>query len=211
VVNIIGSTETGTMVIWDSRRDADAAVNDFRVLPFTAVQVVDGRGAELPPGETGTLLVSTDAVLVEYHGNPSLTKEKISLRGNRRWFDTGDLVKQLPDGRIRLVGRSKRIIKRGGNLVFPEEIEAFLLTHPLILAVAVRSEPHEIFGEMIIAHVQISPDTPLHQGDIIKFCKGTISSYKIPDRFIILHELPKDIGKVQFKYLTTSSEKDHHG
>ncbi|MBN1760160.1 MAG: acyl--CoA ligase [Chitinispirillaceae bacterium] len=201
VVNIIGSSETGTMAVWDSRCDTDCSVNDFRPMPFTDVILRDDAGGEPPEGEPGVLQVRTDAVLLEYFGNISLTREKIIIRDGKRWFDTGDCGIRLPDGRIRLMGRRKRIIKRGGNLIYPEEIEAFLLTHPRLHAVAVNGEPHEIFGEMIVAHVQPSDGAQLTGGELVRFCRGKLSSYKIPDRFVVTEELPKDIGKIQFKYI----------
>lgn len=206
VVNIIGSSETATMVVWDSRYDAGCSVNDFRPLSFTEVILVDGQGNETEPGGTGILLVRTDAVIREYYKNPALSKETILMRNGRRWFNTGDCGCRLPDDRIRLMGRKKRIIKRGSNLVYPEEVEAFLLTHPLLVAVAVTSEPHEIFGEMIVASVQTAGGTGLSKGELVQFCKGKLSAFKIPDRFIFVDELPKDIGKIQFKYLKPEAD-----
>ena len=194
VVNIVGSTETATMVVWDSKYDKGCSVNDFRELEFTKVKVVDDNGDQCSTGETGRILISTDAVLREYYRNPEETGKKILNIDGIRWFDTGDLGMSLCNSRVRFMGRKKRIIKRGGNLVFPEEIEAFLLTHPSISAIAVIKEKNEIIGEMIKAYIQPVQSTTLKPGELLSFCRGKISSYKIPDTFCIVDEIPKDIG-----------------
>jgi fatty-acyl-CoA synthase len=208
VVNIVGSTETATMVVWDSKYDKGCSVNDFRELEFTKVKVVDDNGSQCSTGETGRILISTDAVLREYYRNPEETGKKIMNIDGVRWFDTGDLGMSLSNSRIRFMGRKKRIIKRGSNLVFPEEIEAFLLTHPSINAIAVTKEKNEIIGELIKAYIQPAQHTTLKPGELLSFCRGKISSYKIPDTFCIVDEIPKDIGKVQFKYLKGSDKNE---
>lgn len=201
VVNIIGSTETATMLIWDSATDQAYEVNEFRTLPFTHVKILDQNEKEAPVEEVGTIFIQTSAVLKQYWGNPAETERLIRYTETKRWFNTGDLGKRQKNGRIRFMGRAKRIIKRGPNLVYPEEIEAFLLTHPAVEAVAVMTEKNEVFGETIVAHIQTSVGKNLSRGDFLKFCKGNLSSYKIPDQFILTDQIPVDIGKIQHKYL----------
>lgn len=201
VVNIIGSTETATMVIWDSDFDKSVDVNDFRSLAFTEFMICNDTTDTVDVNETGLIYVHTDALLKEYYANPVETGKKLPLINGKRWFNTGDLGKRLSDGRVRFEGRAKRIIKRGSNLVCPEENEAFLLTHPYIEAVAVCGEKHELFGEMIVAYVQTRKNYTLNRGDIVKFCQGKLAAYKIPDKVVFLTEIPHDIGKVQYKYI----------
>ena len=201
VVNVIGSTETATMVIWDSDFDKGVDVNEFKALPFTNYRVLDSNQREVGVGEIGTIHACTDALLYEYFENPEETSLRLSTFENRRWFNTGDLGLRISESRVRFAGRSKRIIKRGSNLVCPEENEAFLLTHPQITAVAVIGEKHELFGEMIVAYIQPEKDCTLSRGDIANFCRGKLAAYKIPDKVVITRTLPHDIGKVQFKYL----------
>lgn len=211
VVNVIGSSETGTMVMWDSSRDSAHPPSDFLPLPFTRAliagpadeqAVADGAlPAEAAPGAPGHLWVSTDGLLTEYVGNPRETARRLAARDGRRWFDTQDLALRLPDGRVRFVGRAKRVIKRGGNLVHPEELEAFLLTHPQVAAVAVRPTEHPLFGEAIVAHVQPAPGATPGRGELLAFCRGKLAAYKIPDRFELVDHLPADIGKIQHKHL----------
>jgi fatty-acyl-CoA synthase len=201
VVNIIGSTETATMVIWDSLYDTDVDVNNFRPMPFTAVKILDEAHQDVAAGDVGTIFIHTDALLMEYFKNEAETARRLHWWEGLKWFDTGDLGQRCPDGRVRFVGRVKRAIKRGSNLIYPEEIESFLLTHPNIEAVAVTGQSHELIGEMVVAHIQPCQDCTFTRRDLIQFCKGQLAAYKIPDQIVVVEAIPKDIGKVQFKYL----------
>ena len=201
VINVIGSSETATMVVWDSDRDSDVDPSDFRDLPFTAVRVINGDLSEVETDETGELCIHTDAIITEYFGNPELSKEKILTNKSGRWFCTGDLVKKLPDGRVRFAGRSKRIIKRGGNLVHAEEVESTLLTYPKVEAIAVTAEDHPVIGQQIVAYIQTVGGEKVTRGELARYFDGKLSAYKLPDKVIIVEEIPKDIGKIQFKYL----------
>jgi len=201
VVNVIGSSETATMVVWDSDVDRDHDTNEFRALPFTEFAILDEHRCEVPPGETGTICVHTDAQLLEYYKNECETARRLFTMDNCTWFDTGDLGIRTAMDRVKFAGRSKRIIKRGANLVCPEESEAFLLTHPMIAAAAVTGEPHELLGEMIVAYIQPAPGCLLTRSDIVSFYMGRLAAYKIPDKMIFTDSIPHDIGKVQFKHL----------
>lgn len=201
VINVIGSSETATMTVWDSDTDYEVDPSDFKALPFTQVSVIDEKGEEVPLNGIGELRICTTAVIVNYYKNHRESEAKIHTQEGRRWFHTGDLVQRLPNERVRFVGRAKRIIKRGANLVHAEEVEAFLLAHPKIQAVAVKGEENELIGQQIVAYIQLVEGESLSRGDIAKFCKGKISSYKVPDQVILTDEIPHDIGKVQHKYL----------
>jgi acyl-CoA synthetase (AMP-forming)/AMP-acid ligase II len=201
VVNIIGSSETATMVIWDSLYDTDVDVNNFRPLPFTAVKILDEAHQEVAVGDVGTIFIHTDALLMEYLKNEAENTLRLHYWDGLKWFNTGDLGQRCPDGRVRFVGRVKRAIKRGSNLIYPEEIESFLLTHPDIEAVAVTGQSHELIGEMVVAHIQPRQGRTFTRRDLIQFCRGQLAAYKIPDQIVVVDAIPKDIGKVQFKYL----------
>lgn len=202
VINIIGSSETATMVIWDSDRDSGSDPSDFSKLPFTDFRVIDNNKNDVPDGEVGELCIYTTAVIADYFGNPELSAQTILAdKEGKRWFCTGDLVQKLENRKIRFAGRSKRIIKRGGNLVHAEEVEATLLSHPLISAVAVTAEKHPVIGQQIIAYIQTVNGLKITRGEIAKFFDGKLSAYKIPDKIYLTEEIPKDIGKIQFKYL----------
>lgn len=205
VINVIGSSETATMVMWDSERDAPRPANEFRALPFTSVRIGNATSNSTSQTEADTLWIRTDAVLLEYYRNPEETLRRIVSEDDCRWFDTQDLVVALPDGYVRFVGRLKRVIKRGPNLVHPEELEAFLLTHAGVAAVAVLREAHDLYGESIVAWTQPAPETRLSPGELRAFCLGKIAAYKIPDRFVVVEELPISIGKIQYKRIRTDA------
>lgn len=208
VINVIGSSETCTMVVWDSARDAGTDPSDFRKLSFTDVRVIDAQHNDVAEGEIGELCVYTDGVITDYFGNPELSAEKILTDDQgRRWFCTGDLVNKLPNGIVRFAGRSKRIIERGGNLVHAEEVEACLLTHPKIAAAAVTDEPHPVIGQQIVAYIQPKGDEKVTRGELARYFDGKLSAYKVPDKVVLVEEIPKDIGKIQFKYLRKKEYK----
>ncbi|MCQ2464241.1 MAG: acyl--CoA ligase [Oscillospiraceae bacterium] len=203
VINVIGSSETATMVVWDSDKDRGTDPSDFRKLPFTDFIVADADGNDITSeDEVGELCIYTTAVITDYFANPELTAEKIRTdKDGRRWFLTGDLVKRIPGGKVRFAGRSKRIIKRGGNLVHAEEVEACLLTNEKIAAAAVTDDLHPVIGQQIIAYVQTVDNQKITRGEIARFFEGKLSAYKVPDKVIVVDEIPKDVGKIQFKYL----------
>lgn len=206
VVNIIGSTETATMLVWDSDVDSEYDCNSYRPLSFTEVKLCDEKDQCITDDRTGMIHISTKGLLKNYYKNPEETNAKIYVTNNKRWFRTGDLGKREESGRIHFIGRKKRALKRGANLIFPEDIESFLLTHPNVEAAAVTIEDHELLGEMIVAHIQSNPQKGITAGKLIKFCRGNLSSYKIPDEFTISTELPKDIGKIQYKNIRNKED-----
>lgn len=208
VVNIIGSSETATMVAWDSKKDLAVDCNTFKELPFTKVKVLNESDLEVAEGEIGELAVYTTGVIKGYYKNEEENKRHFCEVGGTRYFKTGDMVKKETKQHIRFVGRYKRIIKRGANLVYAEEVENFLLTHPDIEAVAVTKQADEVLGEAIIAYLQTKDHKALTRGDILKFSKGKLSAYKIPDQIKVVDEVPHDIGKIQFKYINVE-EGDH--
>ncbi|PIP40282.1 hypothetical protein CO110_07065 [Candidatus Desantisbacteria bacterium CG_4_9_14_3_um_filter_40_11] len=121
-----------------------------------------------------------------------ITAQTIDKEG---WLNSGDLAVKNKEGRIKFVGRQKRVIKRGANMVSPEEIEQFLRTHPACAAVIVDSEEDSIIGEKIIAYFQSGDGDTVSKEELRSFCKGKISAYKIPDEFYLVKEVPKTVGK----------------
>jgi fatty-acyl-CoA synthase len=192
VVNALGMTETFVFLDWDSERDAGTSANSLCPSGGVEVQVRNEKGAECQPNEEGIVHVRR-SVMTGYFRLPDVTSETIGADG---WLSTGDLAIRDEVGRIRFVGRRKRVIKRGSNLVSPEEIEQFLRTHPACAAVVVESEPDPIMGERIIAHVQPAESKTVTSEELLTFCRGQISSYKIPDEFFFTKEVPTTVGKV---------------
>lgn len=206
VINLMGSSETASMLVWDSDYDRDFPVNQFKSLPFTDVKVLNDQGDECCTDEIGVIHIHTDALLREYYKNEKDTSKQIKFYSGNKWFDTGDLGKKLSNGRLEFTGRLKRIIKRGANLIYPEEVETCLLTHPEIEAAAVIGEKDELFGQKSTAYLQIVKDSRLLSGDIITFCSKRLSAYKIPDTINFIDEIPKGIGKVQYRKIRKSGK-----
>ena len=201
VINVIGSSETGTMVVWDSTKHQDVSPNVFRPLTFTKVKIMNDKGEEVQRGEIGELMIYTDAIIKEYYKNRQENALRFEIIDGVKWFKTGDLVLKHQEDQIEFIGRCKRIIKRGANLVYPEEVESFLLSHPLIEAIAIVKGEHSLIGEEIIAYIQTKDQLKITRGDLLKFSKGKFSAYKLPDKVIQVAEIPHDIGKVQYKYI----------
>lgn len=207
VVNIIGSTETATMVVWDSRKDEGKSPNIFKKLPFTDVKVISEDGESVKFNNSGEILIHTDAILLDYYKNENETKNRIVIDDNgKRWFKTGDLGKLIDNDTVELVGRKKRAIKRGSNLIHPEELESFLASHHAVVNCAILPEKDEIFGERVIAFIQQRELYDLKKGDILKFCRGNISAYKVPDEIYFVKNLPNNKGKINFKELKKEME-----
>jgi long-chain acyl-CoA synthetase len=133
---------------------------------------------------------SPKAAFTGYYQRPDLTKDVYSEDG---WFTTGDLVKRTENNRLKIVGRKKDMIKKGGQPVFPAEIENFLNRHPSVSQSAVVGIPHPAFGEEIVAF--IVPNGTCDAHELRMFCSSQIANFKVPDRFITIQEIPVVQGK----------------
>lgn len=198
VINVIGSSETATMVVWDSDKDFMVSPSCFHELPFTRVHILDENQN---PAEKGELCIYTSAIIYDYYKNEKASKEMILTIDNQRCLRTGDMVERMDDGRLHFLGRCKRIIKRGANLVHAEEVEEYLLTYPKIEAVAIVAEKHPVFGEQIVAYIQTVDKEKITRNEIARYFQGKVSSYKLPDKVIVTDKLQYDVGKIQFKFL----------
>lgn len=204
VTNNLGMTEVGPYLTWDSVRDSGVSPSYFSPPPGYEIKILNRAGERCKVSEAGTMWVR-GPMMKGYYQSEELTREIIDEDG---WLNTGDMGCLCTDGRIALRGRKKRIIKRGANLVYPEEVETFLRTHPDIVAVAVVGEAIEIYGEKIVAYIQPKSDAKMTAGDLLDYCRGQISAYKIPDEFRIVSEIPIRVGKVVAGALRPSNEKD---
>ncbi|MFD9562604.1 AMP-binding protein [Streptomyces sp. NPDC059994] len=168
-----------------------------RVLPHIEVKVVDpATGVTLPRGEAGELCTRGYSVMLGYWDEPERTAEVIDAG---RWMHTGDLAVLREDGYVQIVGRIKDMIIRGGENVYPREIEEFLYAHPKIADVQVVGVPDEKYGEEILACViPRDPEDPPTPEDIAAFCRDRLAHYKVPRRLRILTEFPMTVsGKVR--------------
>jgi len=167
-----------------------------QVHPHIEVKIVEAEGGRtLPRGETGELCTRGYSVMLGYWGDEEATREVIDAA---RWMHTGDLAVMDDEGYVNIVGRSKDMIIRGGENIYPREIEEFLYTHPAIADVQVLGIPDERYGEEVCAWVIVVDGTELDEEGIRSFCEGRIARYKIPRHIRFVDAFPLTVtGKVQ--------------
>jgi len=179
-----------------------------RTQPHLETKIVDpASGNVVKRGETGELCTRGYSVMLKYWNNPEATAGSIDAGG---WMHTGDLATMDDEGYIQIVGRIKDMVIRGGENVYPKEIEEFLYTHPSISDVQVTGVPDKKYGEELIAWVKLAPGAEEVTADDLKaFCKGKITHFKIPRYFKFTDEFPMTVtGKIQkFKMREISIEE----
>ncbi|WP_163574636.1 AMP-binding protein [Halomonas faecis] len=164
--------------------------------PHLEVKLVSPEtGAVVPRGETGELCTRGYSVMLGYWNNQEATNKAID---EARWMHTGDLATMDDEGYVAIVGRIKDMIIRGGENIYPREIEDFLYTHPAISDVQVIGVPDEKYGEEVMAWVKLSDGQQLTADELEEFCKGQIAHYKIPRYVKFVDEFPMTVtGKIQ--------------
>jgi fatty-acyl-CoA synthase len=167
-----------------------------QVHPHVEVKIIDPiSGACVERGMPGELCTRGYSVMLGYWNDPEQTAEAIDPAG---WMHTGDLATMDQDGYVNIVGRSKDMIIRGGENVYPREIEEFLYTHPAIRDVQVVGVPDERYGEEIAALVIAREPGTIDADAVREFCRGKIAHYKIPRYVIPVDEFPMTVtGKIQ--------------
>ncbi|KAA9149118.1 AMP-binding protein [Amycolatopsis acidicola] len=168
-----------------------------RVMPHLEVKVVDPEtGLTAPRGEPGELCTRGYSVMLGYWEQPDKTAEAID---RARWMHTGDLAVMDAEGYVNITGRIKDMVIRGGENVYPREIEEFLYTHPDILDAQVIGVPDERYGEELMAWIRMREGkTPLTAEAVREFCTGKLAHYKIPRYVHIVDEFPMTVtGKIR--------------
>jgi fatty-acyl-CoA synthase len=167
-----------------------------RKLPEVEVRIVSVEtGEDCKPGEQGELWTRGYHVMRGYYKMEDKTREVINGEG---WLHTGDLAVMDEEGYVRITGRAKDMIIRGGENVYPREIEEFLYTHPEISDVQVYGVPDEKYGEQVAAAVKLRPDSDLTAEDIKDYCCQSIAYYKVPEYVDFVEEYPMTAsGKIQ--------------
>ncbi|MFF3560681.1 AMP-binding protein [Streptomyces sp. NPDC002574] len=193
-----GMTETSP-VSCQTRRDDDLERRTGtvgRVLPHIEVKVVDPGGVTVPRGVAGELCTRGYSVMLGYWDEPDKTAEAIDAG---RWMHTGDLAVMREDGYLQIVGRIKDMIIRGGENVYPREIEEFLYGHPKIADVQVVGVPDERYGEEILACVILrDPAEALTVQELADYCRGRLAHYKVPRHLRLMDSFPMTVsGKVR--------------
>jgi fatty-acyl-CoA synthase len=167
-----------------------------RVHPHVEVKVISPEtGLVLPRGDTGEMCTRGYSVMLGYWNDPEQTSGVID---DARWMHTGDLAVMDEAGYLNIVGRIKDMIIRGGENVYPREVEEFLYTHPAIEDVQVIGVPDARYGEELCAWVKVRPGQDLTEQDLRSYCTGKIAHFKIPRYLRITGDFPMTVtGKVQ--------------
>ena len=180
-----------------------------KVQPHLEVKIVDPEtGATVPRGERGELCTKGYSVMHGYWGDPEKTHEAIDTEG---WMHTGDLATMDEEGYVNIVGRIKDMVIRGGENLYPREIEEFLYRHPQVQDVQVVGVPDEKYGEELCAWIIAKPGTQPTEEDIRAFCKGQIAHYKVPRYIRFVTGFPMTVtGKIQ-KFKIRDAMRDELG
>jgi fatty-acyl-CoA synthase len=192
-----GMTETSPVSFQTSAEDSlERRVSTVgRIHPHVEVKIVDAEGRIVPPGVPGELCTRGYSVMLGYWNDPEKTAEAID---RARWMHTGDLATLDAEGYCNIVGRIKDMVIRGGENVYPREIEEFLFRHPKIEAVQVVGVPDPKYGEELCAWIKLKSGQNSTAEEIQGFCKGQIAHYKIPRYIRFVDAFPMTVtGKVQ--------------
>jgi fatty-acyl-CoA synthase len=194
-----GMTETSPVSTQTRKDDSlDRRVSTVgRVLPHLEVKVVDPEtGLTVPRGTPGELCTRGYSVMLGYWEQPDRTAEAID---EARWMHTGDLAVMDDEGYLNITGRIKDMVIRGGENVYPREIEEFLYTHPDILDAQVIGVPDERYGEELMAWIRMREGTdPLTTEAVREFCAGKLAHYKVPRYVRVVDEFPMTVtGKIR--------------
>lgn len=206
IVIVYGQTETAPGVTMTTTRDPlERRVTTVgRVFPHTEIKIIDPKsGKIMPRGEIGEICARGYCVMKCYYHNPSATHATLD---ENHWNHTGDLGTIDEEGYVKIVGRLKDMVIRGGENIYPREIEEFLHHHPKIADVYVVGVPDIKYGEELCAWVMVEKGQILTEDEVKEFCRGKIAHFKIPRYVMFVSEFPMSIsGKIQkFKMRETS-------
>ncbi len=164
-------------------------------LPFTAIKIVGGDGAPVPLGAAGELCIQGYGVTPGYFDMPERTAEAIDPEG---WLHSGDLATLEADGTLRIVGRTKDMVIRGGENLYPAEIENLLMLHPAVEQAQVVGVPDPEFGEEAFAFVVLRPEASITAADLREYSRASFSRHKVPRYIELVAEFPQTAsGKVK--------------
>ncbi|AZF58942.1 AMP-binding protein [Pseudomonas sp. R11-23-07] len=166
-----------------------------RTQPQLENKIIDADGNTVPRGETGELCTRGYSVMLGYWNNPEGTRDAIDAEG---WMHTGDLATMDEHGYVCIAGRNKDMIIRGGENVYPRELEEFFFTHPAVADVQVIGIPDERYGEEIVAWIKLHPGHVASELELQTWCKGRIAHFKMPRHFKFVDAFPMTVtGKIQ--------------
>jgi acyl-CoA synthetase len=210
VLSIYGSTESPPHTIVHSEDPFENSwLSDGRPLRGIEARIVNSEGQPVPDGDVGEAWSRGPNTFIGYLDEPEMTLKTLDAEG---WVHSGDLARVLPDGSIRICGRLKEIIVRGGQNISISEVENYLMSHPAVERVAVVGVPHERLGETGCAVVVLKPDQSASLDELTRYLvdKG-VAKFKLPERLEIWPTLPTTpSGKVQ-KFVIRQQLADRQG
>jgi fatty-acyl-CoA synthase len=167
-----------------------------RPLPGLEVKIVDpGTGAELGDMEQGELCTRGHGVMLGYYNDPVATAKMIDTDG---WLHSGDIALRQEGGYYRITGRIKDLVIRGGENVYPREIEEFLFTHVAVEQASVVGVPDPKYGEELCAWVKLQRGSTVTEAELLAFCRSRLAHYKVPRYVRFVDEFPQTVtGKIQ--------------
>jgi len=192
-----GMTETSPVSFQSATNDPleKRVATVGRIHPHVQVKIVDEHGHVVPRGTSGELCTRGYSVMLGYWGEDDKTKKDIDKAG---WMHTGDLAIIDEEGYCDIVGRVKDMIIRGGENIYPREIEEYLFQHPKIQEAAVFGIPDEKYGEAVVAWIRLNDGETADADEIRQYCNEQIAYYKVPKHFVIVDEFPMTVtGKIQ--------------
>ena len=196
LLELLGMLETGYQSYTRPGDDPECVAGSVGVpASHMGLRLVDAEGRDVPPGEEGEICCDGPSVHLGYHNNPSANAEAFLPDG---WFRSGDLGVIDADGRLRIVGRLKEMINRGGKKFFPREIEEILYTHPQVLYAAIVGIPDARLGERNCLCLVPRPGEPPTLESITAFLGDSVATYKLPERLELFTQFPfTPTGKIQ--------------
>jgi acyl-CoA synthetase (AMP-forming)/AMP-acid ligase II len=196
LLELLGMLETGYQAYTRPGDDPERVAGSVGVpASHMGLRLVDGQGRDVPQGEEGEICCDGPSVHLGYHNNPSANADAFLPDG---WFRSGDLGMIDADGRLRIVGRLKEMINRGGKKFFPREIEEILYTHPQVLYAAIVGIPDARLGERNCLCLVPRPGEPPTLESITAFLGDSVATYKLPERLELFTQFPfTPTGKIQ--------------
>ncbi len=190
-----GLTEVGGGIACGNLSDSSAQQAETVGQPMAGVEtrIVDDERRDLARGQVGELAIRGEGVMLGYYQAPELTAQVIDEEG---WLYTGDLATIDEQGYLRIVGRKKDLIIRGGQNIYPAEIEGYLTSHPKIAEAAVVGVPAAVGGESVWAFVRLEEGAEMTAREVLDYCRGTLELFKIPSQVRFVSEFPRaETGK----------------
>ena len=201
LIELYGMLETGFHTFTRLTDDPEEVTGTIgRPAAGMGLRLIETHGREAPLGAEGEIVAAGPSVHLGYHKNPTANAELFTADG---WFRTGDLGQLDTAGNVRIVGRLKEMINRGGQKYFPREIEEMLYTHPKILHAAIVGVPDPRLGERNCLCVIPRPGAPLSLAEVVDFLKNRVATYKLPEALEVFDDFPfTPTGKIQRHVLT---------